>query len=165
MTGVMSDESLLCTACGLCCTGALHDAASLGEDEVEPAIAIGLPVLSSATSPRFSLPCPKLSAATCTIYEKRPRVCAAYVCRLLEDVREGRPLADALDIVGEARRLADILRRTMPAGETFSQSRLHSFDGQSSAAGQLASLALSHYLDRHFRNREEGPILSSEPAK
>ncbi|WP_338504083.1 YkgJ family cysteine cluster protein [Sphingomonas kaistensis] len=161
----MSDESLLCTACGLCCTGALHDAALLSEDEVEAAVAIGLPVLPSATPPRFALPCPKFDGAICTIYEIRPRACAAYSCRLLEEVRAGCPLASALEIVGEARRLAETLRQTMPPGETFADSRAHLFDQDRPAAAQLSSLALSHYLDRHFRNRNEGPLLSSEPAQ
>jgi hypothetical protein len=165
MTEPLSDESLLCTACGLCCTGALHDAALLGEDEVKAAKAIGLPVLPSATPPSFALPCPKFDGAICTIYESRPRACAAYACRLLEDVSAGRPLASALEIVGEARRLAETLRQTMPSEETFADSRAQLFDRGRPAAAQLSSLALSHYLDRHFRNRNEGPLLSSEPAQ
>lgn len=164
MIAGMSDESALCTACGLCCTGALHDDAYLEEDEVEAALAIGLPVISSATSPRFSLPCPKLSGATCTIYGARPRVCAAYACRLLEGVREGRSLGSALEVVAEAHRLAGRLSATLAPGETFPEVRAHSFDQGRSAAMQLNSLAFTHFLDRHFRNRKEGPVLASESS-
>lgn len=165
MTEPMSDESALCTACGLCCTGALHDWAHLDENEVDAAAALGLPVGPPSAPPRFSLPCPKLSGATCTIYGARPRVCAAYACRLLEQVREGRPLDDALRVVAEAHRLAGELRAALGPGVSYSDNRAHIFEPSRDPATQLSSFAFTHYLDRHFRNRKEGPVLTSELTK
>ncbi|NJC06121.1 Fe-S-cluster containining protein [Sphingomonas kaistensis] len=160
----MNVESQLCTSCGLCCTGALHDGAKLEPDEVEPAIAVGLPVLEGTAPTLFALPCPKLEGATCTIYGSRPRVCAAYACRLLEEVRGGRHLDSALPLVAEARRLAGELQAALAPGATFPDSRTERRAGSGSAEVLMRSFALDHYLDRHFRNRSEGPILSSESA-
>src|SRR5688572_4233724 len=68
-SGTEPDSSLgsaLCTQCGLCCTGALHDAAVLDPDEIADARALGLPVLD-AEKPKFALPCPRLDGTVCTI--------------------------------------------------------------------------------------------------
>lgn len=160
----MNVESQLCTSCGLCCTGALHDGAKLEADEIEPALAIGLPVQRDASPTVFALPCPKLEGATCTIYGSRPRVCAVYACRLLEEVRGGRSLDSALPLVAEARRLAGELQAALDPGVSFPASRTQRRVGSGSAEVLMRSFALDHYLDRHFRNRSEGPILSSETA-
>jgi Fe-S-cluster containining protein len=162
MTEVPSAESRLCTSCGLCCTGALHDEATLNWDEIEPAAAIGLPVRQGTTQPSFALPCPKLEGATCTIYGVRPRVCARYACRLLEQVREGRTLQSALPVVAEARRLAAELAEALPPGTLFPAARAALEAGTGPAPVQLRSFAFNHFLDRHFRNRAEGNILQSE---
>lgn len=160
----MNVESQLCTSCGLCCTGALHDGAKLEADEIEPARAIGLPVLDGSIPTMFALPCPKLEDATCTIYGSRPRVCAVYACRLLQEVRGGRPLDSALPLVAEARRLAGELQAALAPGTRFPAALAERRDRLGSAEAQMRSFALDHYFDRHFRNRSEGPILKSETA-
>lgn len=162
MTEAMSDESALCTACGLCCTGALHDYAQLQEDEVGPAEAIGLPVDRASTKPRFLMPCPKLDGSFCTIYGARPRVCSGYACRLLEEVRGGRPLHSALPVVAEARRLGEELRAALPPGLSLPAIRRSLFAPDRPAPIQLRAIAFTHYLDRHFRNGKEGTMLKSE---
>ncbi|UUR08753.1 YkgJ family cysteine cluster protein [Sphingomonas glaciei] len=160
----MNVESQLCTSCGLCCTGALHDGVKLQANEIEPARSIGLPVKVDASSTIFALPCPKLEGTACTIYAVRPSACAAYACRLLEEVRGGRSLDTALPVVAEARRLAGVLRAALTPETSFSASRTRRRAGTGSAEVLVRSFALDHYLDRHFRNRSEGPILSSEIA-
>nr|WP_314445207.1 YkgJ family cysteine cluster protein [uncultured Sphingomonas sp.] len=160
MNEAPSAESALCTSCGLCCTGALHDQATLEPRELEEAATIGLPVRTTP-EPSFALPCPKLDGSICTIYGQRPRVCAAYACRLLEEVRGGRDLATTLPVVNEARRLADELRAHL-SGETFPDARAGLVSGTIPAAARLRQFALSTYLDRHFRNRNEGTILKQE---
>lgn len=160
----MNVESQLCTSCGLCCTGALHDGARLEPDEIDPARTIGLPVREGTVPALFALPCPKLKGATCTIYGSRPRVCAAYACRLLEEVRGGRPLDTALLLVTEARRLASELQAALAPGAEFPTARTERGKHGGSPEFQMRSFALDYYLDRHFRNRSEGPILKSESA-
>ena len=162
MTGAMSAETALCTSCGLCCTGALHDLAALDQDELAPAAALGLPVRAASLPHGFALPCPRLDGTSCTIYASRPRVCAAYACQLLEDVRGGRDLASALPVVAEARRLASELHAVLPPGANLPAARAMLTAGTSPAATRLLTFALDTYLDRHFRNGREGPILKSE---
>ena len=82
----LSIGSKLCTKCGLCCTGALHDRAVLEPEEVEFASDLGLYVRAEGR-PTFALPCKYLQGCACTIYSKRPKVCARYQCQLLDDVR------------------------------------------------------------------------------
>lgn len=162
MNEELSDESALCTACGLCCSGALHDNAILEDGEVQTAEALGLPVDQTSAEQRFSLPCPKLEGSFCTIYGSRPRVCGAYACRLLEQVRGGRSLDSALPLVAEARRLGCELEAVLPPGMSLPAIRAGLSEGSLPAPLQLRAFALTHYLDRHFRNRNEGPILKLE---
>jgi Fe-S-cluster containining protein len=80
-----SDEerSALCLACGLCCQGALHDMVPLDEDEIERAARLRLPLFESPLRLAFRLPCPRLDARRCTVYDERPRTCASYACGVL----------------------------------------------------------------------------------
>lgn len=163
------DGSALCTACGLCCTGALHDRAVLDEDEVDGARALGLPVqLPQDLKAGFRLPCPKLDGTFCTIYTERPRVCARYACRLLQEVRGGeRSLAGALPLVAEARRLAGEVSAALKPGQSLPAARGLLADPAApadTALLRLRSAALAHYLDLHFRNAREGPWLTAEPV-
>lgn len=159
----------LCTRCGLCCTGALHDGAVLDPDEVEAAAAIGLPVEETERA-RFMLPCPKLDGTYCTIYGSRPRVCGRYRCQLLQDLQAGETsFATAAEKVATARSLADRASAVMPAGMTYPEARAlaarppanESIDPSEQFEAmrlRLAATALNLYIDRHFRNSRDGHI-------
>ena len=165
-------STALCTQCGLCCTGALHDHAVLDPDEVERARALGL-TLRTEGRPGFALPCPKLSGTCCSIYGERPRVCARFECALLERVNAGSIDPEvAASLVAEARRLAGSVVEHLPPGMTIpaarDQNERQGVGGP--AAGpplemrlRLAITALSLFLDRHFRKTSEGPLLWLEP--
>ena len=155
-----SPGSSLCTSCGLCCTGALHQAAVLDEDEVAHARAIGLPVLNRAKL-SFAMPCPKLEGACCTIYGNRPRVCSRYRCDLLQRLEDGRVLLeDALRIVQTAKPLIARLRELTPAGVTLPEIRAAaaSDDDDMQPELRLAATAVAVYMDKHFRNAREGKL-------
>jgi hypothetical protein len=136
--------------------------AVLDPDEIEHAAALGLHVRPQASPPGFALPCPKLDGAHCTIYGQRPRACGRYICRLLQEVRDGRDLATALPVVAEAQRLAADLKATLGPGVTLPEGRA-ALKGRTAFTPELLkTLALSRYLDKHFRGAHEGPTLDLE---
>lgn len=159
--------SALCTQCGLCCTGALHNAAVLDPDEIEAARALGLPVLDRE-KPGFALPCPRLDGTICTIYGSRPSVCGRYKCQLLQDLEGGAvELDEALGKVGIAKALRREAEEAMPEGMTLPQARklvhvalANHADGTAAGDGDmelvLRTAAFNLYLDKHFRNSRDG---------
>ena len=164
--------SALCTECGLCCTGALHKYAVLDADEIDFARSIGM-TLRTEGKPGFALPCPKLSDTCCSIYGDRPKVCRRFKCALLKRVDDRSIEFDAAAaFVAEARRLFDHVRAHLPDGMTIAMARAineasptsHSDAiGRSSAMRlRLAIMALSLFLDQHFRKPGEGNLLSLE---
>jgi hypothetical protein len=169
-SAVESTGTTLCTSCGLCCAGALHNAAVLDEDEIAAATELGLPVLDRA-KPGFALPCPKLAGTLCGIYGNRPRVCGRYRCNLLQRLDAGElSLEEARATVATAKSLIDDLKRLMPEGMTLPEARAlvlqpppepHQPTGNhgSSMRLRLAATAVSVYIDRHFRNAREGKLL------
>ena len=162
----MSVGSQICTQCGLCCTGALHDTATAESDEVERLRSRGLDIIIVTEGLRFSLPCPWLRGTSCGTYEDRPRVCSRYRCGLLREVEDGAVSLDEAALkVGEARRLFDNVKRLMPAGMTIPQARAMCRSEKASALDphlRLQLMALMRYLDLHFRHAEEGPVLHEE---
>jgi hypothetical protein len=108
VTDTGSDATVLCKACGLCCTGHLFAWAKLRSAEMEPAKALGLNVLGSDPKSRgFSQPCP-LWDGECTIYTspQYPHFCGLYKCKLLKNVTdEMTQLSDALTIVQQAKKM------------------------------------------------------------
>ena len=165
--------SALCTACGLCCTGALHNFAVLEPDEVGFASSIGLK-LRTEGRPGFALPCPKLSGSCCSIYVDRPRVCSRFECALLNAMEAGSTsFEQASATVADARKLFDRAYSVLPEGMTLPMARakfaapptagVDSGDRSSEMVLRLAITALSLFLDRHFRKSSEGTMLSLEP--
>ena len=167
-----AQASHLCTQCGLCCMGAIHARAVLSEEEVEPARAIGLPVIENSEDPVFALPCPKLSGTTCTIFGERPSVCSRYRCQVLTDYQDGRLTAnEALQIVAQAKAHLAAMLDAMPSGMSIQQSR--SLAGSAVEAEELQppedrnvqsrirllATAMQLYLDKHFRLPKEGKAL------
>jgi len=167
----MSIGSQLCTKCGLCCAGALHDNASAKPHEFESLRKRGMQVVMGEEL-RFALPCPHLKGTSCGIYDDRPHVCSRYRCQLLRDVEAGTAdLPDALLKVREARRLHDAVQQLMPAGMSLPQARSiprnpqygrENVDPELYPALFLHVLALMRYVDQHFRHSDEGPLLSEE---
>ena len=168
--GAPSVGSQLCTKCGLCCTGALHNFAVLEPDELEFASALGLTLRTEGRA-GFSLPCKYLGGCACTIYTSRPKVCARYQCQLLEDVKESRlELDTALEHVRVAKMMFEEVRALLPPGMTLPEARALAASPPDTASPacegemplRLAVMRLSLYLDRHFRHSKEGKLLSSE---
>jgi Fe-S-cluster containining protein len=167
----MSVGSQLCTQCGLCCTGALHDKARAEPDELEGLKARGMHIIAGEQS-WFSLPCPRLQGTSCGIYADRPQVCSGYRCGLLRQVEDGATeISDAIAKVREARRLFEAVVRLLPPGMSLPEARALPCDPERAPATitpdrypllVLQVLALTRYLDQHFRHSEEGPLLLEE---
>ena len=172
-----SRGSDLCTQCGLCCTGALHNAAVLDPDEVAEATELGLPVCGDSAKPLFALPCPKLVGARCSIYRDRPRVCGRYRCQVLQDLEAGDTSFDQATMkVATARKLVEAARSVMPPGMTLPQVRALTVQPPPAEIDamtpderecvmrlRLAATALTLYIDRHFRNSRDGQMLELNP--
>lgn len=167
--------STLCTACGLCCNGALHGFAVLDDDEIETAGLIGHKLRADGR-PGFALPCPFLQNSSCTIYADRPKVCARYKCGLLDRFEAGEvTLAAAITIVGGAKKLVDRVRAVMPEGMTIPAARAlcdapptTAGDAGERASGmrlRLVITALNLFLDKNFKNAREGKFLSLETVE
>lgn len=163
----MSIGSQLCTSCGLCCTGALHDVAALDEDEVAAAQAVGLEIVEASGRFDFALPCPRLEGNWCGIYPNRPRVCGRYRCKLLSDVEEGYlSLNEALERVATAKQAVRKVLDHLPSGETLARSRrrLLKEAPELPSSARLHVTALLAYLDRHFRSSSDGRLLATQPV-
>jgi Fe-S-cluster containining protein len=83
------ERSDLCLSCGLCCQGILHDLVPLAEDELERAARLRLPLVDSPLRLAFRLPCPRLEARRCTVYDERPGTCRSYACAVLRAYASG----------------------------------------------------------------------------
>lgn len=164
--------SALCTQCGLCCTGALHNFAVLGSDEIDHARALGLRLRTDG-KPGFALPCSKLRGSCCSIYDQRPRVCGKFKCALLIGMEAGSiGFDDASNTVAGARRLFEHVHSLLPDGTTIPMARslieappsaeVDSDDRSPQLRLKLAITALSLFLDRHFRKTDEGTLLTLE---
>jgi uncharacterized protein len=167
--------SRLCTQCGLCCTGALHNYAVLEPGEIPFARTLGL-TLRTEGKPGFALPCPRLVGSKCSIYLDRPNVCGRYKCQLLESVEAGATAFEsAIDRVAIAKGLAAKVAAAMPAGMTLPEARQRFKTDPSMETSppervedmplKLAITALSVYLDKYFRHSKEGKMMSLEPIE
>lgn len=159
---------MLCTQCGLCCMGVIHQAATLDVDEISAAQELGLPVLDRA-DPGFALPCPRLAGTVCTIYDQRPRVCGRYKCQLLQDLESGdKSFDEAVSLVASARAQLAKLRLAMPRTMSVRNAVALAKGGSPPAMDlskrqvtdlKLQATALELYLDKHFRNERDGRSL------
>jgi Fe-S-cluster containining protein len=158
----MSIGSDLCTQCGLCCTGALHDNAVADPDEVEVLRSQGFKI-TSTDKHLFPLPCSYFKRMSCSIYDQRPRSCARYRCRLLREVEAGTTgIAAAIAKVREAQRLVDAVKALLPAGASLPEARAMTCS-ETEPHLRLQVLALVRYLDLNFRHADESRILREEP--
>jgi Fe-S-cluster containining protein len=173
------DGSDLCTHCGLCCHGVLHEWGHLETHEIEPMAALGMGLERRGDNIAFSLPCTRVDGTICSIYEQRPIACRGYRCALLKryEARE-IPLDEALALVSKGKALLDAVRSRLRPGERFRDLRL-AWRGhiggeapvewapgeQSERSGAFLAMALLHrFFDRHFRLSQETPLVSPERA-
>jgi hypothetical protein len=109
--------TILCKACGLCCTGHLFAWVKLKSSELDPAEKLGLNVFRSDPTQRgFNLPCP-LWKGQCTIHSSPnyPRTCRAYLCKLLKEVlAETTSLNEALVMIEQAKGMIVELEDILP---------------------------------------------------
>lgn len=114
----LSPADVLCTTCGLCCTGHLFLWAKLKSVEVETVRGLGLNVLGVEPENRgFGLPCP-LWAGKCPIHTSPdyPHACRTYKCKLLKLVMdESVQLPEALDVITQAKAMIKELKALLPA--------------------------------------------------
>jgi hypothetical protein len=113
-----SSSEILCLECGLCCTGYLFTHASLKDDEVPDAIALGLPVDKQNKSGEryFELPCP-LYDRKCSIYNdpRKPERCTTYKCKLLIDLESNKISIDhALKKIRHSKAMISEFKRFLP---------------------------------------------------
>lgn len=95
----------------------MHREAVLRADEIPLAGELGLEVLEIGSGKlRFALPCPRLIGNRCGVYERRPRACRTYQCKLLKRLLLGeRTLQQGLETVRHAHELIAGVRNSIDA--------------------------------------------------
>jgi Fe-S-cluster containining protein len=127
--------SPLCLACGLCCQGALHTYAALEPDEIALAIQLRLSLYPNHWTPEgFYLPCAYFQENRCSIYPKRPKVCASYQCELLQNYLQGQVSYDeSISIIESAKHLISVIQQqigAVDASKSIWQQIADFFEGQ-----------------------------------
>jgi uncharacterized protein len=173
LTGDAADiaqASQLCIECGLCCTGAIHDAGVLDADEIAPAEKHGLSLLTGSTRAGWSFPCAALQGRLCGIFGRRPRCCSRYRCQVLVEYLDGALTFDqAAERTREATQLFADLLAVRPAylsiydTKVMARNRLFTPGLQDVAE---RSTALQRYIDLYFRKPNEEKLLpAADPAE
>ena len=151
--------TILCTSCGLCCTGHLFIWSKLRSVELDSARALGLNVIREPRGRGFSQPCP-LWHGQCTIYTspQYPRYCHTYKCKLLKEVLdENTPLPDALTVVQQAMEMIQELEVFLPPSSEISfRERLVTSvqQGNTNTDFQLKANALLAFVEKYFGVRD-----------
>ena len=93
----------LCQACGICCTGAFFSHVIVSAKEAEALKGTAIKTYENKKDKIvFDQPCAALSGTSCSIYNKRPGSCRAFLCKLTRNVLTGETELDsALEIVAE----------------------------------------------------------------
>ena len=156
-------SSDLCLACGLCCDGSIFSHVELDEEDRERL------EIDEGCEPRLSFPCKHLSGTRCTIYPKRPKVCASYRCKTLTAFELGMiSHDDAHDVIREAARLRHEFEAAIPPGITRRQAIICVVKDQcpNEASNEeflrlrLTYVAIQAMVDRHMRRKGENVIRS-----
>jgi len=133
---VAENPSALCLACGLCCTGALHEAVEVKAEHVALVRSLGLQVEQNA----FRQPCPLYLDDRCSVHGRHPPSCQEYRCVLLKKHVAGKIELDA------AIALAREARTLMAQGAARPLAH-----GESDPDVVLRAAALDVLLTKHFR--------------
>lgn len=101
------EEQDICITCGFCCDGTLHPSAVLNPGEKEAGTLprkIEENYFQAEEGEFFHLPCHYFTGK-CSIYDqKKPHICSAYRCKLLNDFSRGRiSKEEALNIIRETK--------------------------------------------------------------
>lgn len=154
----MSDAGALCTACGMCCDGALFSFVALSSEEARTLRLAGAEVRDEGGILKLPQRCGALDGCRCTIYETRPFVCRRFNCLLARSLTEKElPLDEALGVVAEAKerlaRLEGLLPRRKagePSGPVLRAAHLAQSGARVSDAARRAFDEAQDHLRRHF---------------
>jgi uncharacterized protein len=164
----IAQASDLCTDCGLCCTGVIHDAGVLDPDEVAPAAEAGLKLLPASVRTGWAFPCPALQGTLCGIFGRRPRCCSRYKCQVLVDVLDGTmTLETAAAHVRTARQLLADMLAVRPDYLSIYESKVMAKNRLFTPALKEVvdrTTLLQRYVDRHFRKPNEEKLLPSDES-
>jgi len=105
----------LCSACALCCNGALFADVRLQRgDSARKLAALGVQLKQRGAVTRFAQPCSCLDGKLCRIYADRPVRCRAFECRTLQRTQAGEISKEqALKNIRRALRFAGRVRRIL----------------------------------------------------
>ena len=165
----IAQASQLCINCGLCCTGAIHDAGALDADEIAPAAEHGLALLTGSTRPGWAFPCAALEGRLCGIFGRRPRCCSRYRCQVLVEYLDGALTFDeAAARTRHATQLFSDLLAVRPDYLSVHDTKVMARNGLwTPALREVAekSVALQRYVDLYFRKPNEEKLLpAADPA-
>jgi hypothetical protein len=119
---------------------------------------------------RLAFPCEHLSGKLCTIYEKRPKICASYKCKTLRALENGKiTLESAQDIIRKAAEIGREFEDSIPSGITRKQAIICVASDQCPQEAsdeeflrmRLTYIALQAMVDRYMRRKGESVIRSS----
>jgi hypothetical protein len=130
--------SKLCTSCGLCCAGALFTRGTLLPQEVDWARKKRLNVIQRDEGLSFTVPCHLLEKKSCTVYEDRPQICRAFVCKLLVRLEAGEITLEDAQV--KVRRLDELYQSAKTHTTTSSVEALLDL-------GELEALATRDFRD------------------
>jgi Fe-S-cluster containining protein len=161
--GDVAQASQLCIDCGLCCTGAIHDAGVLDDDEIAPAAELGLKLLPESARAGWSFPCAALNGTLCGIFGRRPRCCSRYKCQVLIEMLDGKLTFD--EAAARTRQALHLYAEFLAARPDY----LSIYDTKVMAKSGLCTpalrdvvekaTALQRYVDRYFRKPTEEKLL------
>lgn len=110
-----SRVSELCLLCGLCCDGSLFRQVEVTGEEARRVEALAMRTGEKRGKRWMWLPCGKLEATCCTVYEARPGGCQRFFCELARKLEAGAVGFDeARAVVNEVHARVAELRVRLP---------------------------------------------------
>ena len=164
------DGSVLCFACGFCCSGVLHSNTVVKSDDIEHVCALGLTVETFNDHLGFRQPCPVYQAQCCLVYPNHPQTCRAYQCALLKKHLAGAITREqGAQTIQRTRELLTAVSEQMPAGYSLGELQRAMEQDWDSGRGPfgstedrlenaeflLAVAKLERYLRKHFRKPKD----------
>lgn len=159
-------SSELCLECGLCCQGIWFDYVPMSSALLS-LIPQSAGVIDTNSGGRVcKLPCPFHLAGRCSVYDRRPKACVNYECKLLGKYLKGdSSLEESLRVVRKARALTDLLEQEGDSNESLRGKlrRLlnrppHVWATEACVRNAMIALALVAMFRRHFE------VPASKPA-